>query len=45
MSFEGSVCFLVMNQYKTNAIMEIHIAGLDDVSIFNVCKLNFDKLA
>jgi hypothetical protein len=44
MSFDGSVCFLVMYHYKTNAIMGTPIASLDDVSIFNVYKLNFNKL-
>ncbi len=43
--FDGSVCFLVMYHYKANAILAMPIAGLDDHSIFNANKANFDKLA
>jgi hypothetical protein len=39
MSFDGSVCFLVMYHYKTNAIMGMPITGLDNVSIFNAYKI------
>jgi hypothetical protein len=44
MSFDGSVCFLVMYHYKANAIMTTPITGLDDVCIFNAYKLNFNNL-
>jgi hypothetical protein len=44
-SFDGSVCFLVMYHYEANAIMATPIAGLDDKSIFNAYKRNFDELA
>ena len=44
-SFDGSVCFLVMYHYEANAIIATPISGLDDKSIFNAYKKNFDKLA
>ena len=44
MSLDGSVCFLVMYHYKANAIFAIPIAGLDNVTIFEAYKKNFDKL-
>jgi hypothetical protein len=44
MSFNGSMCYLVMYHYKLNAIFATSITGVDDVSIFNACKLNFDEL-
>jgi hypothetical protein len=44
MSFDGSVCFLAMYHYKTKATMGTPIAGLDNVSIFNAYKLNFNEL-
>ncbi len=44
-SFDGSVCFLVIHHYEANAIMAMPIAGLDNQSIFNTYKANFDKLA
>ena len=43
-SFDGSVCFLVMYVYEANAILATPIAGLDDQSIFTAYKRNFDKL-
>jgi hypothetical protein len=45
MSFNGSVCFLVLYHYKANAILAMPIQGLDDISIFNAYKTNFDSLA
>jgi hypothetical protein len=42
--FDGSVCFLVMYHYEANAIMATTIAGLDDRSIFNAYKKNFEEL-
>jgi hypothetical protein len=44
-SFNGSVCFLVMYHYESNTIMAMPIAGLDDQSIFNAYKAKFDELA
>jgi hypothetical protein len=44
MSYDGSVCFLVLYHYKSNAIMATPITGLDDVCIFNAYKLNFNEL-
>ena len=44
MSFDGSVCFLVLYHYESNTILAKPIAGLDDVSIFNAYKQYFDKL-
>jgi hypothetical protein len=44
MSYDGSVCYLVLYHYKSNAIMAMPINGLDDVCIFNAYKLNFDEL-
>ncbi len=34
-SFNGSICYLVMYVYKPNAILATPIAGLDDTSIYN----------
>jgi hypothetical protein len=36
MSFNGRVCFFVLYHYESNAILATPIAGLDDVSIYNV---------
>ncbi len=44
MSFNSSVCYLVMYHYESTAILATPITGLDDVSIFNAYKLNFDEL-
>jgi hypothetical protein len=44
MLYDGSICFLVLFYYKTNTIMAMPIAGLDNLSIFNACKLYFDDL-
>jgi hypothetical protein len=44
-SFDGSVCFLVIYHYKANAILATPIAGLDDKSIFEAYKKTFDELA
>ena len=43
-SFDGSVCFLVLYHYEANAILATPIAGLDDKSIFKAYKANFDDL-
>jgi hypothetical protein len=44
MSFDGSVCYLMMYHFESNAILATPITGLDDASIFHAYKLNFDKL-
>ncbi len=44
-SFDGSVCFFVMYHYEAHAIMATPIARLDDQSIFNAYKANFNELA
>jgi hypothetical protein len=44
MLFNGSVCFLVMYQYESNAILAMLITGLDNLSIFNAYKKGFEKL-
>jgi hypothetical protein len=38
MSFDGSICFFVLYNYESNAILATPIAGLEDVSIFNAYK-------
>jgi hypothetical protein len=45
MSYDGSVRFLVMYHYEANSILATPISGLDDKSIFNAYKMNFDELA
>ncbi len=44
MSFDSSVCFFVLYNYESNAILATPIAGLDDVSIFNAYKKYFKEL-
>lgn len=44
MSLDGSVCFFVLYHYETNAILATPIAGLDDKSIFNAYKTQFEML-
>ncbi len=43
-SFDKSICYLIMYMYKANAILATPIAGLDDTSIYNVYKSNFEEL-
>ncbi len=43
-SYNGSVCFIVVNHYKANAILATPIAGLDDVWILEAYKKTFIKL-
>ncbi len=45
MSLDGSVCFFVLYHYKLNCILTTPIAGLDDISIFNAYKKQFEELA
>jgi hypothetical protein len=42
MSFDDSVCFFILYHYESNAILATHIAGLEDVSIFNAYKKYFE---
>jgi hypothetical protein len=42
---KGSVCFFVLYHYKSNCILTTPIAGLDDISIFNAYKKQFEELA
>ncbi len=44
MSLDGSVCFFVLHHYETNAILATPIASLDDKSIFEVYKTQFEML-
>jgi hypothetical protein len=44
MSLDGSVCFFVLYHYKSNCILPAPISGLDDVSIFNAYKTQFEEL-
>ncbi len=34
MSYNGSVCYLVVYHYKSNTILALPISGLDDKTIF-----------
>jgi hypothetical protein len=43
-SFNKSICYLVMDVYKANAILATPIAGLDNMSIYNAYKSNFKEL-
>jgi hypothetical protein len=45
MSLDGSVCFFVLYHYNLNCILTTPIAGLDDISIFNAYKKQFEELA
>jgi hypothetical protein len=45
MSLDGSVCFFVLYHYKLNCILTTPIAGLDNISIFNAYKKQFEELA
>jgi hypothetical protein len=45
MSLDGSVYFFVLYHYKSNCILPAPIAGLEDVSIFNSYKMQFEELA
>ena len=45
MSYDGSVCFLVLYHYKSYAILATPIAGLDNMSIFQAYKTYFKDLS
>jgi hypothetical protein len=44
MSLDGSVCFFVLYHYETNSILATPITNLDDKSIFEAYKANFEML-
>ncbi len=44
MTYGGSVCFLVLYHYASNAILATLIAGLDDMIIFQAYKTYFEDL-
>jgi hypothetical protein len=44
MSINGSVCFFVVNHYKTNAILVKAKKNLDDHSIYKACKEVFKMM-
>jgi hypothetical protein len=44
MSLDRSVCFFVLYHYKSNRILPVPIAGLDDIRIFNAYKAQFEEL-
>ncbi len=44
MSFNGSICFFVLYDYESNAILVTPIAGLNKISVFNAYKGHFDDL-
>ncbi len=44
MSLDGSVCFFVLYHYETNMILATPVVGLDNKSIFNAYKMQFDNL-
>ncbi len=43
-SLDGSVCFFVLYYYETNSILVTPITNLDDKSIFEAYKANFEML-
>jgi hypothetical protein len=45
MSYNGSVCFLVLYYYKSNAILRTPILGFDNMSIFQAYKTYFEDLS
>ncbi len=44
MSYDGSVCFFILYHYESNAILGTPIAGLEDISIFEAYKKQFENL-
>ena len=43
-SIDGSVCYLIMYHYESNAILATPVDGMTDIIIFNAYKKNFDML-
>jgi hypothetical protein len=41
-SLDGSICFLVMYHYEANTILAKPISALDNISMFNAYKFQFD---
>jgi hypothetical protein len=44
MSYNGSVCFFILNHYKSNSILATPISGLNKICIFNAYKKEFEML-
>jgi hypothetical protein len=44
MSLDGCICYLVMYHYESNAIIATPIDGMDDITIFEAYKRNFEML-
>ncbi len=44
MSLDGCVCFFVLYHYKLNAILVTPISGMDDVSIFDAYKKQYNVI-
>jgi hypothetical protein len=45
MSYDGSICFFILYHYESNALLGTPIAGLDNISIFEAYKKQFENLA
>jgi hypothetical protein len=45
MLYDGSVCFFILYHYESNTILGTPIAGLDNISIFEAYKKQFENLA
>ena len=45
MSLDGCICYMILYHYESNAILATPIDGMDDITIFNAYKKNFDMLA
>jgi hypothetical protein len=45
MLYDGSICFLVVYHYESNAILALPVAGLNDKMIFEAYKIAFNELA
>ncbi len=45
MSYNGSICFVILYHYEANAILGTPIAGVEDISIFEAYKKQFENLA
>jgi hypothetical protein len=44
MSYDGSICFFILYHYESNVILGTPIAGLDNISIFEAYKKQFENL-
>ncbi len=45
MLYDGSICFFALYHYESNAILGTPIAGLDNISIFEMYRKQFENLA